>query len=614
MSTINSIRHNRTIEYLRQILYAERNSLIVAFFLMLAAIAMILVTPWPIKYAFDYVLLGNIPEDSLIFSLFSEPEQQKFKIILLLASLVVIFAVIKGLFSYYYTYITTQIGHKIVFKLRHKLFSHLQQLSLNYHQQSRSGEILSKLTQDTNAVKNILAETMLAFVIHGLTIIGMFMVMFYLNWTLSLILLISFPVLFYFLHKQFNSLKKEVRKQRKTEGKMAIKISEVLSAIPLIRSFAREQFEQEKFNTENKKNYSYSVNISKLEASTARSAEVITAVGTAVVLLIGSLHVIQEKMTPGDILIFLSYVAIIYKPVRQISKLTSKFSRGLIAIERISEILNTNPEIIDNASVIESPRLTGKIVFDSVNYTYPGNDNNSLDNVSFEIEQGSKIMIVGKSGAGKSTIAKLILRLIEPDSGNILIDEVDVSTIERNSLRDQISIVLQSNHLFATSIAENIRYGKIDASINDVKNAARIACADSFISNLPEKYLTHLGERGSLISGGQQQLLSIARALLKNPAILIMDEPTSSLDPVLTRQIYSNLFNECQSMTVIMIAHNLQYAGLFDNIFYLENGRLKEQGNHDTLMENRSDYYRFYSTRNTPLRRPNMRQTSVSNE
>jgi len=573
-----------------------KGGIFVTVLCMLGYIAMTLLMPWPIKFIFDDVLLTDTPvvdANVLGFYFFID---NAYVLVSLLSAGIIIIALVRGLFSYYQSFITAKLGNKIVFNLRCELFSHLQGLPISFHQRSKTGEMLTKITADTNALKDIFSESLITICTQFLLIIGMFIIMFMINWQLSLIILLTFPVLIIVLYIMHEKLRKTVRMQRRQEGKVAARVSEVLVAIPLIQAYARENYENDRFNKESERTMEHSIHTSRLEALTTRSTEIVTAFGTALVVLIGSIYVLQKSMSPGDVLVFVSYVRNIYKPIRSVAKITTKFSRAIVSMERVSEILNTKSDIVDGDDAFGAPDFSGKISFSSVDFQYAENSLKALKNVSFTISPGQKVALVGSSGAGKSTIAKLVLRLIKPQSGSVLIDDMDIAMFTHDSLRKQIGVVLQNPILFNTSIAENIGYGLPDASDEQIKQAARQANADSFIATFPDGYETQVGERGSMLSGGQQQKISLARALIKNPAILVMDEATSALDALSERAIHVVIDHMQRDKTVLMIAHNLQLVKNFDLIVVLDQGEVVEQGTHQKLMSHYGCYYNLYMT------------------
>lgn len=602
--TNNKLPRNKNIRF-RELILTElskvKTGLFTATLCMLGYIIMTVATPWPLKLIFDHILLSKPAPDSMpLLALLLD--HGLMTALTVLSVCILIIATMRGIFSYFQTFLTARIGYLLVFALRQRLFHHLQSLSLSFHNRSRSGEILSKLTNDTAALKDVFSESILTVATHVLMITSMFIIMMFLNWKLGLIVLATFPVMFvvlYFLHKK---VKLRARRLRKQEGKIASRVSEIIRALPAIQAYGRESYESERFDSANSQNMEEGIRTARLEAAGTRLTEIIAAFGTFMVIMFGSLQVIKGAMTPGDVLIFAAYITSIYKPIRHLSKLTTKFSKAAVSIERISDIFEIEPEIKDSPNAIDAPRLKGEIIFDRVNFGY--NDNRSvLKDISFSIKPGQKVALVGASGAGKSTIANLLLRLYDPSEGNIKIDGIDLRQYRRASLREQIGIVPQSAFLFRDTIRENIGYGRLEASFGEIEQAARLSLAHDFITALPEGYDTIIGESGCTLSGGQRQRISLARALLKQPAILLMDEPTAALDAESEKLVQDAFKQAFANHTTLMIAHNFSAIQGFDHIIVIKDGCIIEQGNHDQLLAQQGYYYELFSFQNTPYRR-----------
>jgi ATP-binding cassette subfamily B protein len=547
-----------------------------------------LASPWPLKIIFDHILLGRAWPPSLAWLGELTNSGTTFAVVLISVSLIFI-AAFRALFAYFQTYISSRIGHELVYRLRRELFAHLQQLSLSYHARARTGELLTKVVGDTTALKDVFAESALNLSSHLLTIIGTVIVMFVLNWRLALVVLATLPALLYTLFVVYRRIKTSARSQREHEGLVASRLHEALSALHLVRAYARERHEQERFERESSHTLEESVRTARLEAAATRAVEVISAVGMCAVVLVGALQVIAGRMLPGDVLVFTAYLTSMYKPLRNLAKISSQFSKAMASAERISEIFTIEPEYLEDRSGVVVESLRGEIVFDHVSFDY-GDGKGVLRDVSFAIAPGQRVAFVGASGAGKSTIASLLLRFYEHQEGSILIDGVEIEKYERESLRRQIGVVLQESVLFGATIRENIAYGKPEATDAEIEAAARGAYAHEFIAELPDGYETIIGERGSTLSGGQRQRLCLARAIVKRPSLLILDEPTSAVDAESSSLIQEALDELRRGKTMIVISH--QFAGLedFDQIIVLRNGEVVERGTHDELLHRRGYY------------------------
>lgn len=569
-------------EILREHFRAERWSLAASALCAVGFTLSELASPWPLKIIFDYILLGRTWPDSLS-QLRALADASATAAVMVISFALLVIAAFRGLFAYLQTYLTSRIGHELVYRLRRELFAHLQQLSLSFHARSRTGELLTKVVGDTTALRDVFTESAINFSSHLLTVTGTFVVMFTINPRLAFVVMATLPVLFYSLFFVYRRVKATARRQREREGQVASRLYEVLSALHLVRAYARERHEQEHFDLVSSRMLEEGVRMARLEAASARAVEVVSAAGMSAVVLYGALQVMEGRMLPGDVLVFTAYLASMYKPLRNLAKISTQFSKAMASAERIGEIFATEPEFHEDPHGITVDSLRGEIAFRDVSFDY-GDGKGVLKNVSFEIRAGERIALVGASGAGKSTIASLLLRFYEPQRGEILIDGIGIEHYDRESLRRQIGVVLQESILFGATIRENIAYGKPDAKQTEIEAAARAAHAHEFIAELPDGYETIIGERGSTLSGGERQRLCLARAMLKQPSLLLLDEPTSAIDSESTAFIHEAIENLRRGKTMIVISH--QFAGLedFDQILVLRDGEIVERGTHAALL------------------------------
>lgn len=576
----------------REHLFEVRGSLILSAFCMAGFTLTELIAPWPLKIIFDHILLDKRLPGSLIWLSpvisFGKPAA-----VIAISLAILLIALFRGVFAYFQSFITSRIGYELVYRLRSELFGHLQQLSLSFHARVRTGELLTKVVSDTSALKDVFAESALTFTSHLLTVIGMFIIMFTLNWRMGLIVLATFPFLSYALFRVYRRIKASARMQREREGAVASRIHEVLSSLQIVRAFAREKLEQERFDRDSTYTLEEGIRTARMEAAATRSVEIISAAGLCAVVLFGALQVIGGRMLPGEVLIFTAYLTSMYKPLRTLARISSQYSKAMASAERIAEILRIEPELVDDKQGVKVSSLKGEIVFRDVSFDY-GDGIDVLNNVSFTISAGERVALVGASGAGKSTIANLLLRFYQPQSGKILIDGLEIEKYQRQSLRRRIGVVMQESILIGASIRENIAYGKTDATDKEIEEAAIEASAHEFISKLPEGYETIIGERGSTLSGGQRQRICLARAIIKQPSLLILDEPTSAIDAESTMLIQNALNKLQQGKTMIVISH--QFAGIeeFDQILVLKNGRIIEQGTHTQLIALKGYYHDLF--------------------
>lgn len=577
-----------------------KKDLFFACFCILGSTLTTLIIPWPMKLIFDNVL-STKSWPSYLLPLIDRLNASNIQILMILCGSMIGIALVRGVFAYYQLFLTSRIGYLLVYTLRGELFNHLQRLSLSFHHRTNTGELLNKLTSDTNNLKDVFADSALTLTTHILTVIGMLVIMFQLNVQLGLIVLISFPILFFAIFFVYSRVKHSARHQRQNEGRLASRIAEILGAVPLIQAYGMESYERERFEADSTRSMKESIRISRLEAAATRLVEIISAFGTAIVVMFGCLQVLVGKMTPGDVLVFASYMAQIYQPIRQITRLSTRFSRASVSIERINGILETAPEIEDDPNAVTINHLNGDIAFDNVAFSYQAGKK-VLDNVSFRIQPGERIALVGASGAGKSTIANLLIRLFDPSEGTVLIDGRDIKQYKRSSLRQEIGVVLQSPVLFGTSIKENIAYGRPDATQADIEHAARQVHAHEFIMALPDGYDTLMAESGNTLSGGQRQRICLARALIRKASILIMDEPTSAVDAESQALIRDAMNRLHHGRTILLIAHQFHTIRDFDRILVLKNGRIIEEGNHAKLMALGGYYHKLYQLQHGGLR------------
>lgn len=560
----------------------KRGGLVIAFLCMLGVTVAELLKPWPLKLLFDNVLLGQPPSAGFEFL---QPLLAKGQMhaVLVLSSFVVVIALAAAGLAYLQTFITAKISYQFTHRLRSELFSRLQQLSLSFHHQSKSGELLTKVASDTRALKDLLADWSLTMIANILTLLGMITIMLLMNWKLSLFALATLPLLIAIFVRIGTKIRKNVRQQRRFEGQLASTVGEVLGSITLVQAFGRTSFEQRQFENTSERTLEFALRSARISSAVTRAITPITSIGIAATLAVGSMEVIAGRMTPGDLLVFVAYVRNLYKPIRHVGKLSAKCARALVSGERIGQILALEPEIRDPVDAISVRRLDGDILFDNVSFSYRANTR-AVEAVSFHIRPGEQVAVVGRSGAGKSTILSLLLRLYDPQTGTISIDGVDVRRYQRESLRHAIGIVLQDTLLFGATVAENLSYGKPDASHAELVAAAHDAEAHEFINALPNGYDTVVGERGALLSRGQCQRLCLARALVKKPSILVLDEPTSAIDPISERAIHEAVQRVHAARTLLVITHRYVSMERFDRILVLMNGRLVESGTHHELL------------------------------
>jgi ATP-binding cassette subfamily B protein len=542
-----------------------------------------LLEPWPLKIVLDNVL-GSKPTHGWLHAWIEASfGKDKLGALMFAALAVLVIAVVGAGCSYVEKYVTTSVGQWVTHDLRRTLYSHIQRLSLAYHDHKQTGDLISRVTGDIDAIQSFIVSGLLDVLINSFTLIGMLGVMLYLNWQFTLIALSVAPFLFLVVFSYTRRIKKASREVRKKEGEIVSVMQEVLSSIRVVKAFSREDYEQKRLEEESLEGVEIGLRARSLKAKLAPLVEVIVAVGTCLVLWFGARMVLNGDLSAGALVVFILYLGKMYKPMQQLSKMTDAYSKAVVGYERIREILDTENEIQDLPGARRAPKFKGHIEFDHVTFSYE-KASPILNDVSFEIQPGQVAALVGPTGAGKSTIISLIPRFYDPTAGVVKIDGQDVRRFQQKSIRQQISFVLQETVLFHGPIWNNIAYGKPEATRAEILRAAEMANANEFIEKLPEGYNTILGERGVTLSGGQRQRIAIARAIIRNTPILILDEPSSGLDAASEKLVFEALDRLMEGKTSIVIAHRLATIRRANIIFVVQDGAIAERGTHEELL------------------------------
>lgn len=555
-------------------------------------IALRLLEPLPLKFIFDELfvqqaggtVLHPVP---LIGALDTR------SLLLLCAIAIVALAGIRGIAAYWSTVGFALAGNRVLTEIRSVLYTHLQTLSLSFYSRTRSGDLTLRVISDVAVLQEVVVTALLPLLANCLILLGMVGVMFWLNAQLAILGLTLLPIFWFSTFRLTQRIRAVSKQQRQREGSMAATAAESIGAIKLVQALSLQDKFTTVFTHQNQKSLKEGVKAKRLSAQLERTVEVLLATATALVLWRGAELVLRNALTPGDLLVFLTYLKNAFKPVRDFAKYIGRLAKASAAGDRILDLLDQAPDIYDLPGAKPAPRLTGAVQFDTVSFAYePGYS--VLQDISFTVKPGQRVAIVGYSGSGKSTLTTLLLRLYEPDQGTILIDHQDIRCYTLESLRTQMSVVLQDSLLFAASVWDNIAYGASTATEADVIAAAKLANAHEFILNLPQGYDTILGERGVTLSGGQRQRLSIARAAIRQAPILILDEPTTGLDKANEQEVIDALERLSVGRTTFLIVHDLELAARADFIFYMERGRLVERGTHEALMQLNDRYAALY--------------------
>jgi len=544
----------RILKRFRGYLTPYRRTLLTAFACMLGASAMELLRPWPLKIIFDGILMPQPDADPVMRAVAAiAPGDDLLLAVSVIAILAV--AVIGGLCSFGQAYLIASVGQKVVAKIRHALYDHIQRLSHSFHDERDSGDLLARLTGDVQLVRDLMVNTIIYTTARVLMVVGTLTVMALMDWRLTLIALLVVPLLVLATGRFGRRIKGAAKRQRRKESQIAQVMTERISAVRVVQAYAREAHEEERFARRNASSAKAGLAATRLEAHLDRLVQIVLAAGTAGVVWYGVHLVKAGALTPGDLLVFAAYLATLYKPVRKLAAMTGRVAKATVCSERIVAILDIEPDIKDADDAIAAPPFRGEITFDDVTFAYKP-ERPVFENLNLTIVPGETLALLGSSGSGKSTIANLVLRFYDPVAGSVMVDGVDLRRFTLTSLRDQIAIVLQDSVLFNASVRENIAYGRLDATEEQIVAAARAANADEFIERLPEGYDTVIGERGAMLSGGQCQRIAIARAMVRDTPIVILDEPMAGLDADNEAAVREALFRLTADKTCLLITHD----------------------------------------------------------
>ncbi len=548
--------------------------------------------PWPLKIVLDNVIAHKSSHGWLFQVIRRTSGTDAMHILLFACVAILVIALLDAVCTYGEKYVTTTVGQWVTHDLRRRLYTQVQRLSLAYHDQSQTGDLISRVTSDIDSIQTFIVSGLLSIVVDVATIVGMIGVMLYLNWRLTLIAMAVVPVLFAIVYTYTRRVKKYSREVRRHEGKMLSVVQEVLGSIRVVKAFARENYEVQRLEGESLETVEAALRARRLKARLVPAVSIVTGIGTCLVLYFGGRQALAAGVAGGGtIVVFLSYIKSMYKPMQDISKIMDSYSKADVGYERIKEVIESEGEMRDAPDAKTAPRLRGDIEFDHVSFGYAP-DRLILKDISLRAKAGTTVALVGPTGSGKSTLVNLIPRFYDTTTGTARVDGIDVKKLKQKSLRDQISLVMQDTVLFSGSIWDNIAYGRPEATHNEIVAAASAANALEFIEKLPQKFDTTVGERGIMLSGGQRQRIAIARAIIRNTPILILDEPSSGLDAQSEQLVFDALDRLMHGKTSIVIAHRLSTIRRADCIYVIRDGRVEESGTHDELMLHEHGLYR----------------------
>ena len=501
--------------------------------------------------------------------------------------------ILQAVFAVTHNYVFGFVGHRMTTDFRIEFFSHIQSLSLRFFQERRLGEILSRMNNDISVIQNALVSIPVALLRQSITLIGAMAIILYLNWKLTGLILLILPPLMIFARVFGKRLRLFSEKLQDQVAQAVVVLEEVASSIKIVKSFTRENYERERFKKEIETAFERAVDKLKISSFFGPFILGLTFMVSAVLIWYGGYQVMSGVTTPGELAAFFLYALIVAGPIGTFVRLYTQIQEASGAIRRVYEILDTAPAIDNPENPIFLENITGRIQFENVSFGYR-QESEILHNISFDVRPGQTVALVGPSGAGKSTVIKLLHRFFDASQGSIRLDEHDIRSLDRKSFLSQIALVPQETLLFGGTVKENILYGKLDATDQELEDAAKKANAHDFIVDLENGYETIVGEKGAKLSGGERQRIAIARAILKNPKILVLDEATSSLDNCSEALIQEAVEKLMEGRTTFIVAHRLSTIHKADQIIVLEKGRIVETGQHEELMNNKNLYYNLY--------------------
>ncbi|HZR38564.1 MAG TPA: ABC transporter ATP-binding protein [Ktedonobacteraceae bacterium] len=556
--------------------------------MMLDAVLTVL-RPWPLKIVIDRVLSHKSTHVPLLGNWLDYASFDRLAILYGACAASLLIALSTGLLTYSYTRVLGDVAQRFVFLLRGKLFAHMQRLSLQFHDRQRIGDLITRLTSDIQAIQDIIANGTILLVSNACLLIGMLVLMLWLNWQFALAALVGAPLLFWMLFRSTRRIKTATRAARVSDGLLGSLAQETLSSIRIVQGLAREEQQDHRFQTQNKNSLHAYLETVRYQAGVAPFVDILAAVGLVVVMWYGATRVLDGVVTTGDVIIFFAYVTNLYSPMKALARLSYSLNRASVGAERIAEVLRIEKGISDRKDARVVSRLKGEIEFRDVSFWYESGLP-VLSHIDLKIAPGERVAIMGATGEGKSTLVSLIPRLYDPCDGVVSIDGEDIRSYTVQSLREQVSLVLQDSLLFSGTIRDNIAFGRSNASDEEIIAAAKTANADEFIQRLPEGYATRVSERGTTLSGGQKQRIAIARAILRDTPILILDEPTTGLDAGTEHKVIEALERAAAGRTTIIITHGLAPLRFTDRIIMLKEGKISEEKTHTEHMMHNGRY------------------------
>jgi subfamily B ATP-binding cassette protein MsbA len=558
--------------------------------------ALTVLRPWPLKVVIDRVIshkpkASNVP---FISQWLDNASLDRMHILYGACAATLTIAISTGLLTYLYTRVLGVVAQKFVADLRGSLFAHMQRLSLRFHDRQRTGDLTTRLTSDVQAIQDVLANGTIILFSNLFLLLGMASMMLWLNWRFALAALSVSPLLFASVFLYTRRIQIAARAARTSTGLLASLAQETLASIRIVQGLAQEDQQDERFQLQAASGQQASLESVRYQARVAPMVDVLAAGGLVMVMYYGATRVMAGALSTGDVIVFFAYVTNLYSPMKALSKLSYAMGKAAVGAERVAEVMYQRSEVTDRENAVEANDFLGRIEFRNLAFEYE-HGQPILSEINLTIAPGETVAIVGTTGAGKSTLVSLVPRFYDPTGGVVLLDGNDIRNFRVQSLREQMSLVLQDALLFSGTVRENIAFGHPEATDEEVAGAAVLANAAEFIQRLPQGYDTPIAERGATLSGGQKQRIAIARAILRNAPILILDEPTSGLDAASEQLVIEALGRAASKRTTLVIAHRLASIRFANRIVVMERGQIVEEGSHRELLERNGRYAHLYS-------------------
>lgn len=565
--------------------------LLLSVLALLGVSLMTLLQPWPLKIVLDYILNSKRQISGLPF-LSPLSTWEPISVVILAAASVLIIATISSFLGYAQEILSKTVGHGVVASIRMQLFSHIQRLPQSYHDYRETGELMTRLTGDISLLQDLLVDAFVDLVGQMTIILGMLIIVFFIDWQLALLIVAVMPLFALASFGFSKRIKKAANKQRERFGKMVSSMEETLAGISQVKVFTQEKYRDKLIGKSVGRDFRAGLKTTRLAANYARIIDLITALGTGLVLFVGARKALNGAISPGDLIIFISYLRGIYRPIRSMSKLSARVAKAVVRGEKIMETLEIEPEVKDREGAVSARGIKGEIRFDNVSFSYV-NKQLVLKDLSCRIPAKKTTVLIGATGAGKSTIAKLLLRLYENSGGTISIDGREISEYSIQSLRKRITSLTQEVFLFRTTLKENIGFGKRQAGQEEIEQAARLVGADEFIRRFQNGYETEIGEGGLTLSGGQRQRIGFARAALRDSPVMLFDEPATGLDIHAEKVAMEALAALKVNRTLLIITHRLNFLQLADWAIFIRDGRLVDEGEPQVLLGRKGEFHDF---------------------